>query len=421
MEEGYLDRTADKELDSALATFGAVLIVGPKWCGKTWTAERRAASRIYLQDVKERERYREAAKVAPDLLLDGDAPRLIDEWQTIPILWDGVRFEVDQRKKKGQFILTGSAVPSDGITMHTGTGRISRLVMRPMSLFESLESNGSVSLSSLFEGKDIRGTSELALEKLAFALVRGGWPASICEEETMALRHAREYVTAIVNSDVSRVDGVERNPKRVQKLMVSIARNVSTAAKKTTIINDVIDDGETISDKTFNSYLNALRRLFIVEELPAWSPSLRSRTALRTSPKYHFTDPSVAAVLLRASPKNLMQDFKTFGLLFESLCIRDLRVYAQTMEGEVSYYRDGSDLEADAIIQLYDGRWGAIEVKMGGQEDIDKAADNLKKLLEKIDHEKTGEPAFLMVLTATGFAYRREDGVYIVPIGCLKD
>ena len=418
--EKYLERVADKELDEALATFGAVLMVGPKWCGKTWTAERRSASRIYLQDIRQREKYLEVAKVAPDLLLEGDAPRLIDEWQTIPVLWDGVRFEVDQRKKKGQFILTGSAVPADGVTMHTGTGRIARMVMRPMSLFESLESNGNVSLASLFAREDIKGSSELTFERLAFALVRGGWPASVGEEETMALRHAREYVAAVVDSDVSRVDGVEKNPNRVRKLMTSIARNVSTAARKTTIMQDIVESGETISDKTFNSYLNALRRLFIVEEQPAWNPSLRSRTALRTSLKYHFTDPSVVAVLLRASPKNLMQDFKTFGLLFESLCIRDLRVYAQAMEGEVSYYHDENGLEADAIIQLYDGRWAAIEVKMGNQEDIDKAAGNLKKLLEKIDHEKTGEPAFLMVLTATGFAYRREDGVYVVPIGCLK-
>jgi predicted AAA+ superfamily ATPase len=422
MEQEYLDRVVDRELDSSLASFGAVLIEGPKWCGKTWTAERRSASRIYLQDIRYREQYLETAKVAPDILLNGEAPRLIDEWQTIPILWDGVRFEVDQRRKKGQFILTGSAVPADNATMHTGTGRITRLLMRPMTLFESLESNGEVSLRSLLKGENIKGASSLTLERLAFALVRGGWPASVREEETIALRHAREYVKAIVNTDISRVDGVERNPVRVQKLMRSLARNISTPVKKKTILNDVIWAGgeDAISDKTFTAYVNALRRLFVIETQPAWSPALRSRTALRTASKCHFVDPSLAAALLRTSPQGLMQDFKTFGLLFESLCVRDLRVYAQAMNGEVSYYRDGSGLEADAIIHLSDGRWGAVEVKMGAG-DIEKAAENLKKLKDKIDSEEMGVPAFLMVLTPLGFAYRREDGVYVVPIGCLRD
>lgn len=422
MEEEYLDRVVDKELGIMLSTFGAVLIEGPKWCGKTRTAEKQSSSAIYLQDIEQKEKYLEAAKVAPGVLLKGEAPRLIDEWQTIPILWDGVRFEVDQRRKKGQFILTGSAVPADNVTMHTGTGRIARLLMRPMSLFESLESNGEVSLRALFNGENIRGTSSLDLEKLAFVLVRGGWPASVRDDGPTALLHARGYVKAAVNSDVPRMDGAKKDPKLIQKLMLSLARNISTMAKKNTIMDDISgSSGEfSISDKTYSAYANALRRLFITDDLPAWNPAIRSRVILRTSAKHHFADPSIAAVLLRVSPQKLMQDFRTFGLLFESLCIRDLRVYAQSMEGEVFHYNDGSGLESDAIIHLYDGRWGAIEVKMGWG-DIEKAAENLKKLRDKVDSEKMGTPSFLMVLTTGGFAFRREDGVYVVPIECLRD
>jgi len=421
VEQEYLNRAVDEELDTLLSSFGAVVIVGPKWCGKTWTAERKSASTIYLQDIRHRERYQEAAKVAPDTLLEGDTPRLIDEWQTMPILWDGVRFEVDRRRKDGQFILTGSAMPVDGVTMHTGIGRIVRLFMRPMTLFESLESNGSVSLNSLFDGEIIKGSSTLTIEELSFILVRGGWPASIGKDSSKALRYAQEYVKTAINFDVSQVDGVDRNPLRVQKIMLSLARNISTTAKNKTILDDIITSGDImVADRTLSSYLNALRRLYIVEDLPAWSPSIRSKTFLRTAPKRHFVDPSIATALLRMSPKGLMQDFKTFGLLFESLCVRDMRVYAQAMEGEVYHYRDGADLEVDAIIHLFDGRWGAIEVKMGAG-DIDAAAKNLKKLKDKVDHEKMKAPSFLMVLTPTGIAYRRDDGVYVVPIGCLRN
>jgi predicted AAA+ superfamily ATPase len=291
-----------------------------------------------------------------------------------------------------------------------------------MTLFESLESNGDVSLRSLFNGEDIEGRSSLTLEKLAFALVRGGWPASVKEEGPAALFHAREFVKAIVNTDISRVDGVEKDPRRVRKLMRSLARNISTPVKMKTILLDVkwVGGNDAMSDKTFTSYMNALRRLFVIETLPAWDPAIRSRVTLRTSEKCHFVDPSIATALLSASPQHLMRDFKTFGLLFESLCVRDLRVYAQAMEGGVLYYHDGSGLEVDAIIDLWDGRWGAVEVKMGAGS-IDEAAENLKKLRDKIDHEKMGAPSFLMVLTADGFAYRRADGIYVVPIGCLRD
>lgn len=419
MERRYLDRIVDKELETMLRTFGAVLIEGPKWCGKTMTAEEKAASTIYLQDIRMRDHYLQAAKIAPDVLLQGEAPRLIDEWQTIPSLWDGVRFEVDQRSKTGQFILTGSAVPADNATMHTGTGRIARLLMRPMSLFESLESNGQVRLGSILEGKEIEGTSTLTIEGLAFALVRGGWPVSVSEEGSVALRYAREYVKAIVNHDVSRVDGVEKNPLRVRNIMHSLARNVSTMAKMSTIKNDITGN-DNVSERTISSYMNALRRLFVIEDLPAWSPAIRSKIHTRTSPKRHFIDPSIAAASLQVSPQDLMNDFNTFGLLFESLCIRDLRVYAQSLEGEVYHYHDGSDLEVDAILRFYGGRWGAVEIKMSSDAE-EVAAGNLKKLRDKVDSEKMGEPAFMMILTAGGFAYRREDGIYVVPIGCLRD
>jgi predicted AAA+ superfamily ATPase len=287
-------------------------------------------------------------------------------------------------------------------------------------LFESLESNGEVSLKALFDGvADVEGFSNLTIEKLAFALTRGGWPASVGEKEAVALKRVYDYVDAVINTDVSRVDGVEKNPARVRALMRSLARNVSTMANMTTIRNDIASDEDTITEKTIASYLNALRRIYVVEDLPAWNPAMRSKTALRTSSKRHFTDPSIATAVLRATPDSLLNDFNTFGLLFESLCIRDLRVYAQAIDGEVFHYRDKNGLEADAIVHLKDGRWGAIEVKMGAKE-IETAAKNLRTLRNKVNIDKMREPSFLMVLTATELAYRRSDGVYIVPIGCLK-
>jgi len=290
-----------------------------------------------------------------------------------------------------------------------------------MSLYESLESNGDVSLASLFKGSKIEGTSSLSIEYLAYAVVRGGWPASVAEKAPSSLRHVREYVDMVINADISRVDGVEKNPKRVHRLMRSLARNVSTMAKMKTIMDDMAMDVDgMISDRTISAYMNALRRIFVLEDQPAWGASIRSKTAQRTSPKLHFVDPSIAAAVLRISPEILMNDFNTFGLLFESLCVRDLRVYAQALDGEIFHYHDGSGLEVDAIISLYDGRWGAVEIKMGAGE-IDKAAENLKKFREKVNTEKMGEPSFLMVLTAMECAYQRSDGVYVVPIGCLKD
>ncbi|MCL1810765.1 MAG: DUF4143 domain-containing protein [Methanomassiliicoccaceae archaeon] len=416
----YLDRIVDRELDRALESSGAVLIKGPKWCGKTRTAEERAASKILMQDPNNTEHYKMIADSAPSLLLEGDVPRLIDEWQIAPVLWNGVRFEVDQRGENGQFILTGSVTPKNDPTLHTGTGRITRLFMRTMTLFESLESSGEVSLRTLFNGEaDIKGRSPLTIDGLAFALARGGWPRSVGEKESIALRRAYDYVDSLAETEISSSDGVERNPARIRNLMRSLARNVSTAAKLTTIREDMEGD-DIISDKTVTSYINALRRMSVVEDLPAWCPAVRSKTAIRTSPKRHFVDPSIAVAVLRMSPEGLLKDFKTFGLLFESLCVRDLRVYAQAMDGEVFHYRDRSGLEADAIVHLKDGRWGAVEIKTGAKE-TEKAAENLIKLKDRIDTERMTPPSFLMVLTASEYAYRRRDGVYVVPIGCLRD
>jgi predicted AAA+ superfamily ATPase len=344
LDQKYLPRIADKVLDTALEASGAVLIEGPKWCGKTKTAEEKAASVLYMQDPDHAASYQQAADIKPSLLLKGDTPRLIDEWQMAPVLWDAVRFTVDQRRKAGQFILTGSAVPKDNAVQHTGTGRISRMLMRPMSLFESLESNGTVSLKSLFDGTagEVGSHSSLTLEKLAFALIRGGWPESVMQSASMevsqfaALRQVHDYVDAVINIDVSRVDGVEKSPMRLRALMRSLARNVSTTASISRIHKDIAADKETISEKTISAYINALRRIFVIEDLPAWNPVMRSKTALRIAPKRHFVDPSIAAAVLRTNSDSLLQDFNTFGLLFESLCIRDLRIYAQAIDERCS-------------------------------------------------------------------------------------
>jgi len=422
MEKEYLRRTVDEELNAILESSGAVLIEGPKWCGKTRTAQERAASAIYLQDIDKQSYYQHMLDTKPSALLEGETPRLIDEWQVAPVLWNGVRFLVDQRCKAGQFILTGSVVQAPDKKLHTGTGRIARLLMRPMTLFESNESDGSVSLRSLFNGDDVGGVSPLTVEGLAFALVRGGWPASMGEERVPALRHAREYVKAVRNTDISSVDGVERDPDCVDRLMRSLARNVSTTAKLTTIRDDMAagDPEAAPSMVTVRSYMNALRRLFVIEDQPAWLFSKRSKTAARTSPKRHFVDPSIATAALQMSPEGLLNDFNTFGLLFESLCVRDLRAYAQANDGYVYHYRDKNGLEVDAVVELLDGRWGAVEVKMS-ERGIDEAAANLARFREKVDTGRMGQPSFLMVVTATEHAYRRRDGVLVVPIGCLRE
>ena len=422
MKNEYLPRIADEIISDRLRSIGAILIEGPKWCGKTWTAARASKSQLYMQDPDKKGSYLKAADTKPSLLLKGDKPRLLDEWQTAPVLWDAVRFAVDQSGEYGQFILTGSAVPRDNVVEHTGTGRIARITMRPMSLYESSESNGSVSLGELFDGKtDIDGLSDLSIEQIAFAIVRGGWPASVGEDEKTAFRHAVDYVEAVINQDISAVDGVEKSPARVRALMRSLARNVSTLATVKTICDDITaGNDQSLSEKTISGYMNALDRIFVTENIPAWNPVLRSRTAIRTSPKRQFVDPSIAAATMRLSPERLLDDFSYFGFLFESLCDRDLRIYAESIDGELYHYRDKSNLEADAVICLKDGRWAAIEIKLGAKE-IEEAAKHLLLLKDKVNAEKMKEPSFLMVLTGTEFAYRRDDGVFVVPVGCLKN
>jgi predicted AAA+ superfamily ATPase len=417
----YWPRVCDLELQKALDAMGAVLIEGAKWCGKTSTASHVARSTLFMQDPDNALSYRLMADTKPSLLLQGDSPRLIDEWQMSPVLWDAVRFEVDKRGKTGQFILTGSAVPEDHVVAHTGTGRFARILMRPMSLYESRESNGTVSLSDLFAGKqDMESISDLSIEQIAFAICRGGWPATIGKTGSTALRMSIDYVEAIINQDISRVDSVEKNPHRVRLLLRSIARNIATQATIQTLLKDVEATETSISDKTIAMYLNALRRIFVIEPMPAWSPSVRSKTAIRTWPKHYFVDPSIATAVMRINTDSVLHDFEYFGFLFESLCVRDIRIYAQHNDGEVLYYRDKSGLETDMIVQLHDGRWGAIEVKLGNKQ-IEEAAENLLKLRNKVDTDKMKEPSFLMILTGGQYTFKRKDGVWVVPIGCLRD
>ncbi len=418
-----MKRIADTLLQDRLEASGAVLIEGPKWCGKTRTAMEASKSQLFMQDPDKRLSYLKAADTKPSLLLKGEIPRLLDEWQTAPVLWDAVRYAVDTRGEAGQFILTGSAVPKDNVVEHTGTGRISRLMMRPMSLYESMESNGTVSLRELFSGKtEIDSFSDLTIEHTAFTIVRGGWPASIGESEKVALRHVIDYVEAIINHDISRVDNIEKNPMRVRALLRSLSRNISTLATIKTIHDDIAmgDDNSSLSEKSISQYLNALNRIFVTENIPAWNPALRSKTAIRISPKRQFVDPSIASAVMRLTSDRLLDDFNYFGFLFESICDRDLRVYAEANDGELFHYRDSSGLEADAVVVLNDGRWAAIEVKLGLKE-IEEAAEHLIELKNKVNTEKMQEPSFLMVLTGSEIAYRRDDGVFLVPIGCLKD
>jgi uncharacterized protein len=420
-KKSYMRRICDTELLLALQSVGAVLIEGAKWCGKTSTANNASQSVLYMEDPDNAFSNKMLADTKPSLLLEGATPRLIDEWQVAPVLWDAVRYEVDKRQLPGQFILTGSSVPADNVTAHTGTGRISRLTMRPMSLYESLESTGTISLKELFSGNtDIEGVSDLSIEQIAFMICRGGWPASHKLHDKASLRMAIDYVDAIIHYDISRVDNVEKNPERVRLLMRSLARNVCTLASHQTIKDDMEANDTTLSDKTISYYTNSLRRIFVIEDLPAWSPSLRSKTAIRSSPKRHFVDPSIATASMRINPEGVIADFQYFGFLFEALCTRDIRIYAQANDGDVFHYRDKSGLETDLIIRLRDGRWAAVEVKLGNKQ-IEEATENLLKLKTKINETKMGEPAFMMVLTGGKYAYRTKDGILIVPIGCLKD
>lgn len=422
----YKYRILDKVLAKRLKSIGAVLIEGPKWCGKTTTSEKLAQSVIYMSDPANKNQYLEMAEINPQRLLEGATPRLIDEWQLAPKLWDAVRYEVDHRDELGQFILTGSSVPpSDKEIYHTGTGRFSWLLMRPMSLFESQESSGEVSLEDLFKTPvEISGKNTLSIEKLAFLVCRGGWPrATNIEDEEAALEQAYSYYEAVVRSDISRADGVNRDTERARKLMRSYARHQGTQATRQVIINDIIlNDNDKIDLSTIHSYLNALRKIFVIEDMEAWSPNLRSKTAIRTSETRYFIDPSIAVAALGIGPNDLLSDLNTFGLLFETLCVRDLRVFADYLNGKVYHYRDKNGLECDAVVHLRNGSCGLVEIKLGGDRLIEEAVANLKKLESILDSDKMKKPAFLMVLTGVGeYAYRRKDGIYIVPVGCLKN
>lgn len=423
--EKYKSRIADEILERKLKGKGAVLIEGPKWCGKTTTAEQISKSVLYMADPANGEQNLTLADINPSLLLTGDTPRLIDEWQLAPKLWDAIRFEVDHRGEEGQFILTGSAVPVDSKKrVHTGTGRFSWLLMRPMTLYESGESTGTVSLKDLFDGlSTINGINNLSLEDIAYLCCRGGWPRSIFLDKEIALDSAFDYYDAIINSDISRVDGVNRNPERVKNLMRSYARNIGSQASVETIKNDMINnDSFALDTDTVFSYINALKKIFVIEESPAWNPNLRSKTAIRTSDTRYFIDPSIVTASLGIGPEDLINDLNTFSLVFETLCIRDLRVYAESINGNVYHYRDSSSLECDAVIHLRNGSYGLVEIKLGGDKLTSEGAKNLIKMQNKIDTEKMKKPSFMMVLTATGnYAYKRDDDVYVIPVGCLKN
>ena len=400
------------------------MVQGAKWCGKTTTAVHAAKSVLYMDDPRQLQNNLRLAETNPSALLEGPAPRVIDEWQLAPQLWDAARFEVSRRGALGMLIFTGSAVPPDMSKItHTGTGRFAWLTMRPMSLWESGESNGMLSLESLFAGtaQDVAAAA-MDVERMAYLVCRGGWPQTLKMKDRASLLQARNYVDAVCNSDITRVDGVERNPTLAHHLMRSYARHQGGQVPVNTIVSDLKENYNTeVSEATVASYINALKKIFVVEDMPAWSPNLRSKTAIRTSDTRYFVDSSIAAASLGIGPKDLLADFNTYGLLFETLAIRDLRVYAEALDGYVSHYRDRNGLECDAVVHLRNGKYGLVEVKIGGDTLIEEGVKNLKKLSQKIDFDRMNEPSFMMVLTAIGdYAFRRSDGVWIVPIAALK-
>ena len=421
----YRKRVADDILKRRLEGKGAVLIEGPKWCGKTTTAEQIAASILYMDDPEKKAQNIAMSELNPKRLLKGAVPRLIDEWQLAPKLWDAIRFEVDHRSELGQFILTGSAVPADTAEItHSGTGRFTWLMMRPMSLYESGDSTGEVSLKELFDGSiEIDGSAELSIDRLAFLVCRGGWPQAVDMRDEIALDQAVDYFDSVVHSDINRADHVQKNPEKVRRLMRSYARSQGAQVPNTVLAQDIAaNDDAPINEETVSSYVAALRKIFVVEDMPAWNPNLRSKTAIRSSDTRYYIDPSIAAAALGIGPNDLLNDLKTFGFLFETLCIRDLRVFADALNGNVYHYRDKDGQECDAVIHLRNGKYGLIEIKLGGNRLIEEGAKNLKVMETKIDTDKMNVPSFLMVLTGTGdYAYRRQDGVYVVPIGCLKN
>lgn len=417
----YLPRIVDKQIEDVLNIMGAVLIEGCKWCGKSTTARQHSKSVLEFQNPDQKKEFDNIKNTKPSIFLEGEKPRLFDEWQMYPVVWDSIRTDVDHTGLRGQYILTGSAKPSEGQIMHTGTGRISRLLMRPMSLYESGDSNGKVSIIDIIDGKDISGVSDLSLEDLANVIVRGGWPASLSIEGDAKYKVAEEYVKSLLHEEVNSVDGIERNLSKMTTVLRSLARNISTPVSNSTIESDVKNIfAEEISRPTLSDYLNTLEKLFVIENVNATNLNFRSKTAIRTKPKREFVDPSIATAILEIKPQDLINDLNLFGFLFESMCIRDLRVYTQAINGEITFYRDENNFEIDAILRTQSGKWGAIEIKLGSGY-VEEAAQNLLKFKEKVDIQKCGEPSFLMVLTGTTYSYRREDGIYVVSIGSLKN
>ena len=424
MVDYYMPRIVDRMLERKLKGKGAVLVQGPKWCGKTTTAEQIAGSFLYMDEPERREQNILLADISPSSLLEGEAPRLIDEWQIAPKLWDAVRFTVDHRREKGQFILTGSSVPPElSETSHSGTGRFAWLTMRNMSLYESGDSVGAVSLKDLFDGvKEIAGTNSLDIHRLAYLVCRGGWPDTLQLEEEIALDSASDYLDGVVNSDISRIDHVNRDPERARRIMRSYARHQGTQIAYTEIAKDVSANEVNFTDDTVASYVKALKKIFVIEDMSAWNPNLRSRSAVRAADTRYFSDSAIAAAALGIGPKDLISDLRTFGLLFETMCVRDLRTYAESLQGTVYHYRDRAGLECDAVVHLKNGSYGLIEIKLGGDRLISEGAANLLKLESMIDTEKMPAPSFKLILTGTDrYAYRRPDGIFVVPVGCLKD
>ena len=425
--KNYRRRIMDTLLEKKLQAKGAVLIEGPKWCGKTTTAEKIANSKIMLAKPDIKEHFKSLLEIDTDAALAGETPMLIDEWQTVPKLWDAVRYTVDHRHAMGQFILTGSAVPDKDTEKereHSGTGRFAWLTMRPMTLFESGESNGTVSLGELFLAPDkILQKNDLKLSDIAFLICRGGWPIAVGLPEEAALEQAFDYYDAVTKEDVTNVDGVKRASERVQRLMRAYARHQGTQASIATLKEDLKNnDTTTLDEDTISSYLDALRKIFVVEDMPAWNPNLRSKTAIRTTDTRYFVDPSIATAALGLGPTDLINDLNSMGFFFEAMCVRDLRVFAEALNGKVYHYRDKSGLECDAVIHLRNGQYGLIEIKLGGDSLIKEGAKTLNELANQVDTTRMKSPAFKMILTATGeYAYRRpEDGIYVVPIGCLR-
>ncbi len=415
----YYPRLADQLIKRKLSYAGAVEIRGPKWCGKTQSALQHAASALMMQDPDNRESYQLLAAAKPSLLLEGKAPRLIDEWQEAPQLWDAVRYFVDQENEPGRFLLTGSATPTS-LPSHSGAGRIVSIDMGPMSLAESKESTAEVSLGKLFDGSGAcAGHAEKDVEDLAYLICRGGWPTAVtAADQGNSLEMAFDYVTTIAEQDISRADGVSRNPQYARLIMREYARLSSSQATQSTILKDLKARDIDLSKDTVNGYLAALRRLYVIQELSAWAPSLRAKSRITKTPTRHFTCPSIAAAALGASPRSLLLDTATMGLLFETLCVRDLKAYAQVNNGEVFHYHDEAGQEADAVVQLRDGRYALFEVKLGASL-VDEGAESLLRLKKKIDTTVMGEPAFCAVLTPGGFAFQRKDGVFVIPITCL--